>query len=172
MSSWDNLARCTVLIKFVQSSSGIFTLQIWITLQVCYFKMDVEGQIRGIYGEWPAENFDGRKTWTCWSNPGNRAVILSLTRFTSAVCWVEPHLSHEESGLHQQLRVASSTMNTFAVIKLQNNFTAPKSDKRSEFPVCNCVSCQAYVAKSLASFRPRDLRSLRYARFHKFSLVI
>lgn len=49
-----------VLIKCVQASCGKFALQLRITLQVSYFKLDVAGQIRGIHSEWRANNLGDR----------------------------------------------------------------------------------------------------------------
>ena len=38
-------------------------------------------------------------------------------------------------------------------------------------PVCNYISCQADICKSLALFRAHNLRSLQHACFHKFTLT-
>ena len=53
LSSWGNLAR-----ECVQVGCSEFAPQILVTLQVVYFKLDVDGQIRGIHGEWQVKNFD------------------------------------------------------------------------------------------------------------------
>ena len=47
-----------ILKKCVQASCGKFAFQIWITLQVYYFKLSVDGQFCGIPGEWWAKNFE------------------------------------------------------------------------------------------------------------------
>ena len=41
-----------ILIECVQTRQGKFGLQIWITPQVNYFKLPINGQIRGFFFEW------------------------------------------------------------------------------------------------------------------------
>ena len=45
-----------ILIECVQARQGKLGLQIWITLQVNYFQLQVNGRIRGVYCEWRAKD--------------------------------------------------------------------------------------------------------------------
>jgi len=47
-----------ILIECVQAHQGKLGLQIWITLQVNYFKLQVNMQIRGAYCEWWAKELE------------------------------------------------------------------------------------------------------------------
>jgi len=49
-----------ILIECVQARQGKLGLQIWITLQVNYFRLQVNGQIRGICCEWRAKDLEVR----------------------------------------------------------------------------------------------------------------
>ena len=76
-----------ILIERVQARQGKLGLQIWITLQVNYFKLPINGQIRGIYCEWRAKDLKVRlklaKNLNLCLNSRNNSVIFSLYWFKS-----------------------------------------------------------------------------------------
>ena len=52
-----------ILIECVQARQGKLGLQIWITLQVNYFKLQVNGLIRGFYCEWRTNDLETTPTF-------------------------------------------------------------------------------------------------------------
>ena len=70
LSSWGSLARYTdkmcpsqlrkiFPLNMSHAASLLFQVGwIWVTLQVYYFKLDVDRQISGINSEWPAKSFE------------------------------------------------------------------------------------------------------------------
>lgn len=101
-----------VLIKCVQASCGKFALQIRITLQVNYFKLDVDGKIRG----WMAS----KQLWSLSpvhqksENVAQTPVTVPLFYLWTASCLrhvgSRTHVSDRGSELHHHRRVASPTM--------------------------------------------------------------
>lgn len=85
--AWQKMLR-----KCVQASCGKFALQIRVTLQVYYFKLNVDGRIRGIQGNGQQNTLksfsSSPKIWTHCSNSRNSPIILSLNLFMSAAYWV------------------------------------------------------------------------------------
>lgn len=124
-----------ILIKCVQASRGKFALQIQVTLQVYYFKLNVGRHIRGIHGEWRAKHFEVFLQFI-----KNLKALLKLRQQSRYFNFEPPHMCSMLSRAHifQTRQVSSATTRelhlpqwqlqlerTYAVIILRDNFVSP-----------------------------------------------
>lgn len=137
-----------ILIKCVQASCGKFALQIQVTLQVYYFKLNVGRHVRGIHGEWRAKHFEVFLQFI-----KNLKALLKLPQQSRYFSFEPLHMCSVLSGAHifQTRQVSSATTRelhlpqwqlqlerTYAVIILRDNLVSPfKHFAQVIYVLCN-----------------------------------
>ena len=93
-----------ILIECVQARQGQLGLQIWITLQVNYFRLQVNGQIRGAYCEKASKRLGSP------SQVGQKSGTVSWTPATTLLLyWFKSLLSPVARTLFRQRKWAVSS---------------------------------------------------------------
>ena len=105
LSLWGSLKKDIDRMQCVQARQGQLGLQIWITLQVNYFRLQVNGQIRGAYCEKASKRLGSP------SQVGQKSGTVSWTPATTLLLyWFKSLLSPVARTLFRQRKWAVSSL--------------------------------------------------------------